>query len=284
MNKTIEQMLLKYEIKNDNDKINALKEIIQEIVICGLSRGGFFLEAAFYGGTAARIFYDLDRFSEDLDFALFCPNKNFSLEKYFNCIEKELNSYGLNLQVSIKKKNNNSNIASAFIKEDTLEHVLKFFPNNEDTKYNYILKELKIKFEIDINPPEGAKYETKYKLLPSPHQVTLYDKESLFAVKIHAILCRNWKNRTKGRDLYDYIFYLANSVSVNMDLINNKLLESNYIKTKININELKELLKDKFKDINYIDAINDVKPFIKDIKSLNLWNKEFFISITENLK
>ena len=284
MNKTIEQMLLKYEIKNDNDKINALKEIIQEIVICGLSRGGFFLEAAFYGGTAARIFYDLDRFSEDLDFALFSPNKNFNLEKYFNCIEKELNSYGLNLQVSIKKKNNNSNIASAFIKGDTLEHVLKFFPNNEDTKYNYILKELKIKFEIDINPPEGAKYETKYKLLPSPHQVTLYDKESLFAGKIHAILCRNWKNRTKGRDLYDYIFYLANSVSVNMDLINNKLLESNYIKTKININELKELLKDKFKDINYIDAINDVKPFIKDIKSLNLWNKEFFISITENLK
>ena len=191
MNNIIEQMLSKYEIKNTNDEINALKEIIQEIVLAGLSRGGFFKEAAFYGGTALRIFYGLDRFSEDLDFALLKPDKNFDLSNYFEYIKKELHTYKLNLKVNTKIKSSDSNITSAFLKGNTLEHILKFFPNEENNKYNRILKDLKIKFEVDINPPAGASYEDKYKLLPNPHQIKLYDKESLFAGKIHAILCRN---------------------------------------------------------------------------------------------
>lgn len=150
-------MLNKYEIKNINDEINALKEIIQEIVLCGLSRSNFFTHAALYGE------------SEDLDFALITPNKEFKLDNYFPYIENELNSYGLNLVVSNKEKSNNSNIESAFIKGNTLEHILKFFPNEKNSKYDHILKDLKIKFEIDINPPLGAFYESKYKLLPSPH-------------------------------------------------------------------------------------------------------------------
>ena len=210
MNNIIEQMLSKYEIKNTNDEINALKEIIQEIILSGLARGNFFAEAAFYGGTALRIFYKLDRFSEDLDFALIYPDKNFDLSKYFVYLEKELKAYGLNLEINTKQKNIESNITSAFVKGDTLEHILKFFPNEENHKYNHMLKNIKIKFEVDINPPSGATYEEKYKLLPSPHQIKIYDKESLFAGKIHAILCRNWKTRTKGRDLYDYIFFLSN--------------------------------------------------------------------------
>lgn len=127
MNNVIEQMLLKYDIKNTNDEINALKEVIQEIVLSGLSRGGFFKEAAFYGGTALRIFYKLDRFSEDLYFALITPNKDFNLSKYFIFIEKELKAYGLNLEVSSKKKSVSSNITSAFVKGNTIEHILKFF-------------------------------------------------------------------------------------------------------------------------------------------------------------
>ncbi len=200
MNNIIEQMLSHYEIKNINDEINALKEIIQEIVLSGLSRGGFFNEAAFYGGTALRIFYKLDRFSEDLDFALINPNKEFDITKYFMYIEKELKAYGLNLEITSKQKNKDSNITSAFIKGDTVELVLKFFPNEEKHEYDHILKNIKIKFEIDINPPIGATYIMQYKLLPSPHQIRLYDKESLFAGKIHAILCRNYKNTVKGRD------------------------------------------------------------------------------------
>ena len=285
MNNIIGQMLSLYETNNTTDKINALKEIIQELILSGLSRGGFFNEAAFYGGTSLRIFYNLDRFSEDLDFALISPNKEFNLKKYFEYIENELKSYGLNLEVSTKQKSNESNITSAFVKGDTLEHILKFFPTGEH-KYNQILKDIKIKFEIDINPPSGATFELKYKLLPSPHQINLYDKKSLFAGKIHAILCRNWKTRTKGRDLYDYVFFLANDISVNIELVRNKLLESNYINKddKFDINILKELLINKFEEINYDDAKEDVLPFLNDRNKLDLWSKEFFINITDNLK
>ena len=286
MNNIIEQMLSKYEIKNTNDEINALKEIIQEIVLSGLSRGNFFDEVAFYGGTALRIFYKLDRFSEDLDFALISPNREFDLSKYFTYIEKELKAYGLNLVINSKTKSIDSNITSAFLKGDTLEHILKFFPNEEGKKYSAIIKDIKVKFEVDINPPSGATYEEQYRLLPSPHQIKLYDKESLLAGKIHAILCRGWKKRTKGRDLYDYVFFLANETEVNIELIRNKLIESKFIEenSEFNIDILKEMLKSKFNEIDYQDAKEDVKPFIKDINSLNIWSKEFFISITNNLK
>ena len=285
MNNIIEQMLKSYEIKNTNDEINALKEIIQELVLSGLSRGGFFNEAAFYGGTALRIFYKLDRFSEDLDFALIKPNKDFDLSKYFSYIENELNAYGLKLEISTKQKNNDTNISSAFLKGETLQLILKFFPNEANHMYDHTLKNIKIKFEIDINPPIGATYEMQYKLLPSPHQIKLYDKSSLFAGKIHAILCRNWKNRTKGRDLYDYVFFLANNINVNIDLVKNKLIESKYIKEDepFNLDVLKTLLKNKFKEINYKEAKEDVIPFIKNLQSLDLWSSEFFIKITDQL-
>ena len=126
----------------------------------------------------------------------------------------------------------------------------------------------------------------KYKLLPSPHQIRLYDKSSLFAGKIHAVLCRNWKTRTKGRDLYDYVFFLANNIPVNLDLVRNKLIESNFINIndKFNLEVLKNMLINKFNEIDFLEAKEDVIPFIKDIHSLDMWNKEFFVSITGELK
>ncbi len=285
MNNILSQMLEKYEIKNIQDETNAIKEIIQEIVICGLSRGGFFDEAAFYGGTALRIFYGLNRFSEDLDFALLKPNKNFNLSKYFSYIEKEVQAYGLNLKIETKEKTKKSNTMSAFLKGDTKEHILIFFEDASIQSTNSI-KNIKIKFEVDINPPQGANYQFRYKLLPSPHQVRLYDESSLFAGKIHAIICRNWQSRTKGRDLYDYIFYLSKNVSVNIRLIREKLIDSNFISKdeKFNLDVLKEILINKFKEIDYNDAKEDVKSFIEDVSSLELWNEKFFIEITKDLK
>ena len=285
MNSALKNMLDKYDIKNTEDEINAMKEIIQEIVICGLSRGGFFNEAAFYGGTALRIFYGLNRFSEDLDFALLEPNKNFDLSKYFSFVEKEVLAYGLNLKIETKEKTKDSNILSAFLKGDTKEHIFIFFPN-ENMKNTTSLKNIKIKFEVDVNPPSGATYEFKYKLLPSPHQVRLYDEASQFAGKIHAILCRNWNYRTKGRDLYDYIFYLSKETKVNLKLIKSKLVESEAITedSEFNIDILKELLNNKFKEINYTVAKEDVIAFIEDTDSLNLWNEDFFMDITKRLE
>lgn len=284
MNSVLQIMLSKYKIKNTIDETNAMKEIIQEIVLSGLSRGGFFDEAAFYGGTALRIFYGLNRFSEDLDFALLKPNPNFDLSKYFSFIEKEVQAYGLNLTVSEKIKTKDSNITSAFLKGDTKEYILMFFPN-ENMQNTTSLKNIKIKFEVDINPPAGAKYEIKYKLLPSPHQVRLYDESSLFAGKIHAILCRNWQYRTKGRDLYDYVFYISKNAKVNIELVKEKLIDSNVLSCddEFTIDTLKKLLNNKFEEIDYSDAKDDVIMFIEDKDSLSLWSKDFFEQITKNL-
>lgn len=284
MNNILENMLKKYEIKNTIDETNAMKEIIQEIVLCALSRGGFFEEAAFYGGTALRIFYNLNRFSEDLDFALLTPNPNFDLSKYFSCIEKEIKAYGLNLSINQKIKNKETNITSAFLKGDTKEHIMIFFPN-ENMKDVTSLKSIKIKFEVDINPPYGANYDFKYKLLPSPHQIRVYDEASLFAGKIHAILCRNWNYRTKGRDLYDYVFFLSQNSKVNLELLREKLIDSKMLNNndEFNIEILKKMLIKKFTEINYKDAIEDVVVFIEDRQSLDLWSEEFFKDITSNI-
>ena len=286
MQKILNQMLSKYNINNLEDKKNAIKEIVQEIVLCGLSRGGFFKNAAFYGGTALRIFYGLDRFSEDLDFSLITQNLDFDLTEYFTYIENETKSLGLNFIAIEKEKNIDSNIKSAFLKGNTKEHILTFYEMTNDL--NKINKEeiIKIKFEVDVNPPIGATYESKFGLLPAPHQVKLYDMPSLFAGKIHACLCRNWKTRVKGRDFYDYVFFLSMGSKVNLVNLKARLVQSKFIDEDFNltIENLKQLLNERFNNINFEEAKKDVFPFIKDKSKLDLWSKEFFIEITKKLE
>ena len=286
MQQVLTQMLSKYSIKSVEDKKNAIKEIVQEIVLCGLSRGGFFKEAAFYGGTALRIFYGLDRFSEDLDFSLLSQNPDFDLTKYFLYIENETKSLGLNFDVAEKEKSVDSNVKSAFLKGNTKEHILTFYEDVEDSKIINREEVIKIKFEVDVNPPVGATYETKFNLLPSPYQVKLYDMPSLFAGKIHACLCRNWKTRVKGRDFYDYVFFLAMGAKVNLVNLKEKLVQSKYISEdyELTIDNLKSLLNERFSNMDFAQAKQDVFPFIKDKSKLDLWSKEFFIGITKKLQ
>lgn len=285
MQQVLSQMLSKYEIRTLQDRKNAIKEVVQEIVLCGLSRGGFFKEAAFYGGTALRIFYGLDRFSEDLDFSLITKNPNFDLTKYFSYIENETKSLGLNFVVSEREKSIDSNIKSAFLKGNTKEHIMTIYEEGALDGINK-MEVIKIKFEVDINPPVGATYETKFGLLPSPYQVRLYDKESLFAGKIHACLCRNWRSRVKGRDFYDYVFFLSIGAKVNLENLKAKLVQSNYIDENydLSIDNLKLLLKERFETVNFEEAKEDVLPFIRDKSKIDLWSKEFFIEITKGLQ
>lgn len=285
MQQVLSQMLEKYEIRTMQDRKNAIKEVVQEIVLCGLSRGGFFKDVAFYGGTALRIFYGLDRFSEDLDFSLVTQNLNFDLTKYFPYIENETKSLGLNFVAIEKEKSIDSNIKSAFLKGNTKEHIITFYEGKDANNINRD-ELIKIKFEVDINPPVGATYETKFGLLPSPYQVKLYDKESLFAGKIHACLCRNWKSRVKGRDFYDYIFFLSIGAKVNLNNLKAKLVQSNFISEDydLTIENLKSLLNERFENLDIEQAKDDVLPFIKDQSKLDLWSKEFFKEITKNLQ
>ncbi|WP_295092403.1 nucleotidyl transferase AbiEii/AbiGii toxin family protein [Ruminococcus sp.] len=286
MNSVLGEMLKKYETNGISDKKNAIKEIMQEIVLCGFSRAGFFKKTAFYGGTALRIFYGLDRFSEDLDFSLMETDDSFDLSEYFPILRKEIASYGLNVEVSEKQKTKESAIRSAFLKGNTKEHMLLFYASDPVISSVAGDEKIKIKFEVDTNPPIGATFERKYRLLPSPYEVTLYDMSSLFAGKAHAVICRSWKSRVKGRDLYDYIFYLSRGAALNTEHLKARLVQSEAWNQEndFNIDDAKKLLCSRFDTIDFEQAKDDVRPFIKDTGSLDLWCADFFKQITNELK
>lgn len=286
MNTVIEEMLKSYQVDNIYDRKNAMKEIMQEIVLCGLSRAGFFKEAAFYGGTALRIFYGLDRFSEDLDFSLEQINLDFDLCSYFPVLEKEVKAFGLNVEIQEKEKTKDSNIRSAFLKGNTKEHLLLFYADERVVGSVAKNEVVKIKFEVDTNPPAFATYEHKYRLLPVPYEIRLYDMPSLFAGKIHAVICRGWQSRIKGRDLYDYIFYLSKAVTVNQRHLRARLIDSGYISEnqECTLEEIKTMLKNRFDSIDFLQARKDVEPFIRDTSVLDIWSSDFFKQITEGLK
>lgn len=286
MNLIIEQMLKKYNTQTVYDKKNSIKEVVQEIVLCGLSRANFFKFAAFYGGTALRIFYGLDRFSEDLDFSLKEFDPSFNLSEYLPILEKEIRSYGLNFKIETKEKSVDSDIKSAFLKGNTKEHMLLFYADERLARSIGSGELIKIKFEVDTNPPDYANFENKYRLLPIPYEVTLYDMPSLFAGKIHAVICRAWKNRVKGRDLYDYVFYLSRGTEVNLAHLTARLIQSGYIpaEKQITIEDVKEMLRKRFANIDYDQAKQDVMPFIRNLSAIDVWKADFFYEITEGLK
>jgi predicted nucleotidyltransferase component of viral defense system len=283
MQTILTQMLEQYQTKTLTEKKNAIKEVVQEIALCGLSRADFFKHVAFYGGTALRIFYGLDRFSEDLDFSLISPNSDFDLKPYFNGLETELASVGLKFSIEEKIKSVDSDIKSAFLKGNTKEHIVSIY-GLQDININPS-EIIKIKFEVDTNPPAFASFENKYRLLPSPYQVKLYDMPSLFAGKVHAVICRTWKNRVKGRDLYDYIFYLSHRSKINLPHLKARLVDSGVLKDDdtFTIETLRTMLNERFEAIDYESAKEDVLPFITDANKLDLWSKEFFIDISKNL-
>ena len=285
MSKAIEEMLKNYRVDHIYDRKNAMKEIMQEIVLCGLSRAGFFKKAAFYGGTALRIFYGLDRFSEDLDFSLESADLNFDLASYFPMLEKEVKAFGLNLEIQEKEKTKEGTIRSAFLKGNTKEHLLLFYADENAAGSVAKNETVKIKFEVDINPPAFATFEHKYRLLPVPYEVRLYDVPSLFAGKIHAVLCRAWKSRVKGRDLYDYVFYLSRGSAVNQRHLRERLIDSGYISQSedCSLAAIKRMLSERFDSIDYAQARHDVEPFIHDSTVMDVWSPGFFKQITENL-
>ena len=287
MNSVIQTMIAKYNPQNDEERESAIKEIIQEIALAGLSRAGFFNKAAFCGGTCLRIFHGLNRFSEDLEFALLEKDPNFKLDNYFPSLKKEFVSYGLDMSVELKKKDEHTEVQSAFLKGNTLMLMLSFFPKSEDAKRAVSNQKIKIKFEIDLDNPSGGVTEFKYKMLPAPYEVQIFDEPTLFASKIHAILCREYKHHVKGRDYYDYLFYIGKGSKFNIKYLENKLKNSGGKigdSETLTLEKVKELLKEKFETTNYESAKEDVTNFVNDKDGLKLWKKELFISTIDSLK
>ncbi len=284
MKNVIQQMIARYDCKNNLERKNALKEIIQEIALLGLFRSGFFNYAGFYEGTALRIFYNLPRFSEDLDFSLIKADNDFLLAKHLKSVQNELNFYGFEMDIEEKIKNHDSNIKSAFIKGNTIIHLIKIVESKNKVRGINRNEKIQIKLEIDINPPLYADYDVKYLLNPIPFSVRLFDLPSLFAGKIHALLFRSWGNRVKGRDFYDYVWYLSNYPKINLVHLTERMRQTGdwNIESNIQLSELKEMLHKRFKEVDFEQAKLDIEPFILNRNDLALWNKEFFDSITKS--
>ena len=285
MHEAVKTMLTKYECRTEQDYINALKEIFQEIALLGLWRSKFYEKAAFYGGTALRILYGLDRFSEDLDFSLLKTDKNFDLSVYNQAIKDELNGFGFDVSVDTKTKSSSSMIESAFIKAQTKKQLLLIEVSPDIINRIHNMNSIKIKMEVDINPPGKFKTETKILLQPIPFSVKTYQLPDLYAGKIHALLCRPWQQRVKGRDWYDFIWYLSRNISVDLTHLRERLVQSGAWekKSKFTLTDLKNLLTDKIEKTDFENAKKDILPFIKDHQAVDLWSKEFFNELTEKI-
>lgn len=284
MNEAVEQMLARYSPNSKEDYENALKEILQEIILLGLYRADFFEKAAFYGGTAMRILYGLDRFSEDLDFTLLKPENSFKLDKYFSILVRELKAYGFDAKLSRVEKDDKRVTESAFLKANTQLLFLNITGAGHFASKIQKNQLIKIKFEVDVDPATYFETEVKTLLLPSSFSIKALTLPSLFAGKMHAALLRKWKSRVKGRDFYDVVWYLARQVPLNKNYLEEKMRASKAINKPLTKDFLIDLFRERIRSIDLEQAKQDVYPFIKDRRQVEIWSVEFFSEIIAKIE
>lgn len=285
MNPALKDMLAAYQPKSPVDYQNATREIVQEIALLGLWRGGFFEHAAFYGGTALRIFHGLRRFSEDLDFTLVELGDETRLERYLSGVATELESWGFTFEAEAKSGGQTTGIESAFLKGNTQLNLLHIGAPADLARRLPRNQQLRIKLEMDIEPPTHATTEVRTQLLPSPYQVKLYDLPSLFAGKLHAVLCRGWKNRVKGRDFYDFVWYVGRNIAPNLAHLEARMRQSGHWNGgEITRQVLVDLLRERFAAVDYKSAAEEVRVFLPDPRELELWSREFFDGLAVRLR
>ena len=271
-NEIFNQMLSGYDITTEQQKRNAIFEVNQQIILAGLYNGGFFNEAAFYGGTCLRIFHGLQRFSEDMDFSLLAPNENFDFTQYFQPIIDQFAMVGREVEIRKKDKKNFGKVESAFLKDNTDVYDITFQTE----------KSVKIKIEVDTQPPLKFQTEQKLLLLPQSFMTRCFTLPALFAGKMHALVYRAWKNRVKGRDWYDFEWYVRHNVPLDFTHLSERALQFNQ----------EELDKDTFlqklnerlatADLNQVKA--DVLPFVRNPKELDIWSNDYFMELAKMIR
>lgn len=276
----------RYQPRSSQDYQNAVREIVQEMALLGLWRTAFYEHAAFYGGSALRIFHGLQRFSEDLDFSLLQPKHDFSLKPYLESVADELMAWGFEFRAEGVEKNKASSIESVFLKGSTMINLLQIGAPQEIASRLPKGQLIQIKLEIDIDPPPGATTETLTRLVPTPHLVRLYDPPSLFAGKLHAVLCRNWKNRVKGRDFYDFLWYVGRRIPLNLGHLEARMRQSGDwpLETPLDTEGLSRRLEERFATVNFDQAKEDIAPFLKDPRELSLWSSGFFMELIPQIR
>ncbi|MEJ8590746.1 nucleotidyl transferase AbiEii/AbiGii toxin family protein [Riemerella anatipestifer] len=280
----IKDWIENYQPKTAEDYKQALREIMQQLALAGLSRGGFFSKSAFYGGTALRIFYGLNRFSEDLDFSLLQEDGDFNLDDYLKAIEEEFLAQGMQVSVKTKKKSKKSDIESAFLKSETIwsELILDTAIPQLGLRQNVGIK---IKIEIDTKPPLGFETEEKLLLQPYSFYVKVFKIEDLFAGKMHALLFRKWGHNVKGRDWYDMEWYIRKGVQLNLEHFKIRAIDSgDWGKDTMMEQEFRNLLHHRIETVNFEIAKNDVSRFIPNTKVLDIWSKDYFKDLSMLLK
>ncbi|MGV8122496.1 MAG: nucleotidyl transferase AbiEii/AbiGii toxin family protein [Candidatus Xenobiia bacterium LiM19] len=277
-------MLEPYQCHSVDDYRNAINEIVQEIALLGLYRGGFYNRAALYGGTALRIFHGVKRFSEDPDFSLIKPDRSFELSRFTPVVQDEFGAYGFEMTVEEKINKSSSPVKSAFFKGSTQIHLLKIASVKPPVSGVHADEMIKIKLEVDVDPPSGALYEMRYQLIPVPYNVRVFSPSSLFAGKVHAILCRSQKSRVNGRDFYDYIWYLSKDIPVNIHHLTMRMRQSGHLEAEETLDDdkLRQRLCERFKTLDFRQAREDIIPFIKDRREIEIWSSDFFSSVTRD--
>ena len=286
MHDAIASMLSRYDCQSFNDYINALREILQEVALLGLWRGKFFDKAAFYGGTALRVLYGLDRFSEDMDFSLLEPMEGFDIAVYAAFLKKECEAFGFDVRFEKIEKSFQSPVQSAFLKANTRKQLLVIETAEEIIQAIPKGKLLKIKIEVDTDPPKGFKTETSYILLPIPFAVRAYSLPDLFAGKMHAILCRRWTTRIKGRDWYDLVWYAANHPQLHLFHLEQRMRQTLDWQGKEPLNKgtFSNLLSEEIKNLDIDRSRKEVEPFVRIPENLSVWSHEFFLNVASRIE
>lgn len=273
-----------YRLSNQEDATHALREIMQEMALAGLYRSGFFKKAAFYGGTALRIFYGLNRYSEDLDFSLLEPNPEFSLESYLGEIVAEFESAGMQVSVREKQKTNVSAVDSAFLKSETIWRELVLEEVLPQSGLNQIAR-VKIKIEVDTLPSPGFATEEKLLLKPFSFYVKCFTLPDLFAGKMHALLFRKWGTNVKGRDWFDLEWYIRQGVTLNLDHFVERARDSgDWPKATMTPEEFRQLLHKKIESVDMARVKADISRFIPDTRVLDIWSAGYFRDLVGYLK
>ena len=285
MNSAVAAILGKYNLRSVDDHVNALREVLQEIALCGLWRGKFFERAAFYGGTALRILHGLDRFSEDMDFSLLSKEESFDLSPYCVFMEEELSAWGFPTRIEPKKKTIDSAVESAFLKANTREVLLSIEAAEDVVGAVHANQAVRIRFEVDTDPPPDFGDETRFLLQPIPFSVRVYDPPSLFAGKMHALLCRGWKKRTKGRDWYDFVWFTGRGINLDLAHLESRMKQSGHLEQDAHLDEaaFRRLLTQKIENLHVDQARADVARFLVNPSSLEVWSRDFFLAVAEKI-
>ena len=271
-NEIYDNMLSAYGATTEQERRNAIFEVNQQVILAGLYNGGFFDVAAFYGGTCLRIFHGLQRFSEDMDFSLLAPNDKFDFTKYFQPIIDEFAIVGREVEIKKKDKKGFGKVESAFLKDNTDVYDVSFQTD----------KSIKIKIEVDTQPPLNFRTEQKLLLQPHSFMTRCFTLPDLFAGKMHALVYRGWKNRVKGRDWYDFEWYVRHNVPLDFAHLAERVRQFN--NEEIRREVFMAQLKDRLASTNINQVKNDVLPFVRNPKELDIWSSDYFVQLADMVK